>query len=447
MQSFPTSARPHVHTLRRVNLSLAVEQTRIQLGRRYRQFLNLLEFEGKRGIADRLRLAAAQRLAPKQITMPVKGADILTADLSLPFQPTIPKLIPKQPIIINWVTIPAGPGGGGHTTLFRIIRHLQAHGYHNRVYFYNVYRADHRYYEHIIRSSYGFNGCVATLDAGMKDAHAVVATSWPTAYPVFNSRCAGKRFYFIQDFEPYFYPAGALSLLAENTYRMQFHGITIGRCFVEKLKSDFGMSVDSFEYGCDISRYCRLDGVKRFGVVFYARPEAARRGCEIGLMALEAFAARRPDVEIHLYGTRMGNLPFRFTDHGRISPEELNHLYNRCYAGLSLSLTNVSLVAHEMLAAGCIPVVNDSVWNRTDIASSFVRYAPADPHRLAAELEAVITTGDFDSVSRAAAASMHSRTWDDAGEKVDEIFRRVLGVSPHVSSPSLQWRPALSPAD
>ncbi|HST79808.1 MAG TPA: glycosyltransferase family 1 protein [Verrucomicrobiae bacterium] len=374
-------------------------------------------------------------------------SDVLAADLAQPFQPVIPKVIPGEPLVINWVTIPAGPRAGGHTTLFRTIRHLEANGYRNRVYFYNVYRGDHRYYEDILRTSYGFHGCVASVNDGMEDAHAVVATSWPTAYPVFNSRCAGKRFYFIQDFEPYFYPVGALSLLAENTYRMPFHAITIGRCFVEKLRNDFGMSVDSFEYGCDTSRYHLLNDVKRSGVVFYARPEAARRGCEIGLMALEAFAARRPDIEIHLYGTRMGNLPFRFTDHGRVPPEELNRIYNHCYAGLSLSLTNVSLVAHEMLAAGCIPVVNDTIWNRTDVTSSFVRYAPPDPHRLAAELEAVIATADFDSLSRAAAASMHSQTWDDAGQKVDAIFRRILQASPRLSSPSLECRPLLQPTN
>jgi glycosyltransferase involved in cell wall biosynthesis len=341
-------------------------------------------------------------------------------------------------VIVNWVIIPSGPRSGGYTTLFRIIRYLEEHGYLNRVYFYNVYRCDHLYYESIVRNSYGFNGFVNGIDGGMEDAHAVVATSWPTAYPVFNSRCAGKRFYFVQDFEPHFYPAGSLSLLAENTYRMGFHAITIGRCFAEKLRTEFGMAVDSFEYGSDTARYRRMHGIKRSGVVFYARPEAARRGVELGLMALEVFAARRPDIEIHIYGTRMGRLPFRFVDHGRVTPYELNYLYNRCYAGLSLSLTNVSLVAYEMLAAGCIPVVNDTALVRTDLNNSFVRYTPAHPCALAFELESLATNVDFESLSRAAAASVTSGTWDEAGAKVDAIFRRVLDASVHNASVSQQ---------
>jgi O-antigen biosynthesis protein len=87
----------------------------------------------------------------------------------------------------------------------------------------------------------------------------------------------------------------------------------------------------------------------------------------------------------------------------------------------------VSLVPHEMLAAGCIPVVNDAPHNRVVLDNPFVRYAPLNPPALAAELETVVTLDDFDSVSSAAAASVHSITWDDAGAAVDAIFRRALG--------------------
>ena len=161
-------------------------------------------------------------------------------------------------------------------------------------------------------------------------------------------------------------------------------------------------------------------------MVFYARPEAARRGFELGLMAIEAFAIRQPEIELHLYGDKMGKLPFRFVDHGRVSPQELNTIYNQCYAGLSLSLTNVSLVPHEMLAAGCIPVVNDAAHNRIVLDNSFVRYAQPYPQALAAELEALVTIPEFDSLSQAAAASVRSATWDDAGATVDAIVRRGL---------------------
>jgi hypothetical protein len=127
----------------------------------------------------------------------------------------------------------------------------------------------------------------------------------------------------------------------------------------------------------------------------------------------------------------MSKLPFRFVDHGRIAPDELNNIYNRCYAGLSLSLTNVSLVPHEMLAAGCIPVVNDAVHNKIVLDNPFIRYAPPYPQALASELEGLVMSRDFDSLSRAAAISVRAASWDNAGATVDAIFRRALEASPH----------------
>ena len=89
--------------------------------------------------------------------------------------------------------------------------------------------------------------------------------------------------------------------------------------------------------------------------------------------------------------------------------------------------SHVSLVPHEMLAAGCIPVVNDAVHNRIVLDNRFVRYAPPNSHSLAAELETPVTIADFDSLSRRRQVYT-SATWNDAGAAVDAIFRRVLGA-------------------
>ena len=318
------------------------------------------------------------------------------------------------------------PGSGGGTTIYRIINYLQANGYRNRVYFYDVYGADHQYFADVASNHFGFTGPVGRVQDGMRDAHAVVATAWATAYPAFNAKCAGKRFYFVQDYEPWFHPVGAASILAENTYKMRFYGITAGRWLTQKLDRDFGMAADYFDFGCDTAVYRRLSTSERKGVVFYARPGAARRGFELGLMAMRAFADRRPEVPLHFYGERMGDLPFRFVDHGKVTPAELNVIYNSCRAGLSLSMTNVSLVPHEMLAAGCIPVVNEGEQNRVVLDNPFVRYAAADPHSIAATIEAIIDAADFETVSLEASAKAQSATWNDAGEKVDRILRREL---------------------
>jgi glycosyltransferase involved in cell wall biosynthesis len=405
----------------------SASRARIQLGRRFRQVPHLLRTEGLAAVSDRIRRTAAEHLAPARAISPVRRADILAIDLSQPFLPPIPFAPPGQPLTVNWVITPPSPGSGGHTTLVRIVNYLEAHGYRNRIYFYDPYGGDQLYYESIVRSYYNFCGPVASFDHGMEDAHIVFATSWSTAYPIFNSRTAGKRFYFIQDFEPFFYPVGSTSSLAENTYRMGFHGISIGRSFAEKLRTEYGMAVDTFKFGCDLSLYQRAAfDPPRSGIVFYARRDNARRGLELGLMALELFASRRPDVEIHIYGDSIGKQPFRYTDHGCTTPAQLNQIYNRCRTGLCLSFTNVSLVPLEMLAAGCIPVVNDTPSARTDMPNPFIAYAPPYPQALCAQLEAVLANPDFDTLSSAAADSVRSVTWEEAGASVDLVLRDAL---------------------
>jgi glycosyltransferase involved in cell wall biosynthesis len=401
----------------------------IQLGRRSRQLLRLWRTGQIADLADRARQVVSDWLAPRGTVSLVRKSDLMAIDLGHPFQPTIPAIVPGQPLAANWVMTPPAPGSGGHTTLFRMIRYLEAHGYTNRVYFYDVHSGDHAYYESIVRSYYGFQGPVANIDGGMEDAHIVMATGWPTAYPIFNARCAGKRFYFLQDFEPYFYPAGSLGSYAESTYRMGFHGIKIGTSFVEKLTTEFGMRVDTFTFGCDVSQYHLSNSTRRSGIVFYARWDNSRRGVELGLLALEVFAARRPDIEIHIYGDKIGPQSFKFIDHGRISPDEINRIYGVCFAGLSLSFTNVSLAPLEMLAAGCIPVVNDTIHVRTDLDNPFVRLAAAFPQALAAQLEDIVQNSDPEALSFAAAASVQSVTWDDAGDAFDGALRRALKQS------------------
>lgn len=404
--------------------------TRLQVGRRSRQISRFLATDGFGSIVDRARSKASDWLRPRNVDWPVFPDDVMAADLTRPPPAMVPK-IGDTPIAVNWVMAAAGPGSGGHTTVCRIIRYLQKNGYVNRVYFYDPYGGDQKYYETIAREYYGLTCEIGNAREGMADAHAVVATGWPSAYAVYNARCSGKHFYFVQDYEPSFYPVSTNSVLAENTYRMGFHGITAGPWLAEKLSRDFGMETDYFPFGCDTALYRRNPSSPRSGVAFYARMGTPRRAVELGLLALELFARRQPRIDLHLFGEQLGNLPFKFINHGRVTPAQLNEIYNRCFAGLSLSLTNVSLVPHEMLASGCIPIVNDADHNRIVLDNPHVRYADPTPHALAATMERVVTMPDFETASRHAAESVLSTSWDAAGAAVDAAFRRALKAQDH----------------
>jgi O-antigen biosynthesis protein len=247
---------------------------------------------------------------------------------------------------------------------------------------------------------------------------------------VLVSPARGQRFYLVQDFEPAFYPAGSEYLLAEATYRFGFHGVTAGRWLAPMLEREYGMPADAFDFGRDLSY--ALDGdvapEQRDRICFYSRPGTPRRAYELAVLALELFVKHHPEVEIHFYGLESKRLPFAVTNHGLQTPEQLNALYNRSIAGLVLSATNVSLVPHEMLAAGCIPVVNDAEHNRVVLDNEHVAYAPASPFELARTLCELVErpAAERETAAHAAAASVQDASWDEAGATVVRIVESVV---------------------
>jgi glycosyltransferase involved in cell wall biosynthesis len=245
---------------------------------------------------------------------------------------------------------------------------------------------------------------------------------------VLASPAKGKRCYFVQDFEPSFYPAGSESLLAEATYRFGFHGVTAGRWLAQLLTENYGMAADHFDFGCDLERYSYDPAAERTSICHFSYPGKPRRAHTLAISALDLFAARHPEVDIHLYGQSPGPLPFRAIDHGLQTPEQLNELYNRCVAGLVLSATNVSLVPHEMLAAGCIPVMNDAEHNRIVLDNDHVAYASPTPFDLAAALSERVerSRAERTAAAEAAAASVAGTTWELAGAQVERAVRELV---------------------
>jgi glycosyltransferase involved in cell wall biosynthesis len=405
------------------------------IAQRMRQTGRLLRMEGADGVAARLRVRAALRLAPPGTEkLPITREDLLGAAAVAADGWRLPAPLPvvaDEPLTVAWVCTAPSAGSGGHTTMFRMVSALEQAGHTCIVYLLDRHGWDLADHVRTVRTWWPWvQAEVRHLDAGIEDAHAIVATGWVTAYPVLASRARGARLYLVQDFEPSFAPAGSESLMAEATYRFGFHGVTAGRWLAEVLRRDYDMPADHFDFGCDLERY-RLEAPAggRTGVCYYCRPSTPRRAYELAVMALDLFAAQHPEIDIHFYGEPAGRLPFAATDHGLLSPEALNQLYNRCVAGLVLSATNVSLVPHELLASGCIPVVNDADHNRLVLDNDHVVYAGATPFELAGALSRVVerSVAERDVAARQAAASVQGSSWDDAGAAVERIVRTVVG--------------------
>jgi glycosyltransferase involved in cell wall biosynthesis len=398
------------------------------------QTRRLLRSEGYAGVNTRLRERAASWISPIGATpLPVSRKDFVRA---AEFAASGRRLPPPLPLpadgrlTVAWVCVPQSEGAGGFTTLYRLASSLERAGHRCIIYLDDRHGWSLDQHRRRMRAGWPSLGAeIRSTAEGIEDAHAIFATSWETAYPVLGSPARGARFYLVQDLEPRFYAAGSNALLAEATYRFGFHGLTAGRWLAQSLERDYGMAADHFDFGCDLDRYTLLDpDAERTGVCLYARPSTPRRAFELALAALDLFSERHPEIDIHLYGESVRNLPFAATNHGMLAPDELNGLYNRCIAGLALSATNVSLVPHEMLAAGCIPVVNDAEQNRIVLENPEVAYAPATPFDLANALSALVEppARERRAAAQAAAASVQGTSWDDAGAVTERVILEIV---------------------
>jgi glycosyltransferase involved in cell wall biosynthesis len=396
---------------------------------RIQQSRRLLSSEGWSGVSARLRSRAAQWIDPPGTQpLPLCHADaIRAAEIAASPPPLLYEA--DRPLQIAWVCVPQAAGAGGFTTILRLIGAFEQAGHRCTLYLHDRHGWSLRRHELTMRAWWpALQAPIRDAAAGIDDAHAIFATSWETAYQVRLSPAAGARMYLVQDFEPAFHPAGSLSLLAQATYEFGFHGLTAGRWLAIRLQREYGMQADHFDLGADLAHYCLQADRPRQGVCMYARPSTPRRAVELGIAALALFARRHPEVEIHLYGERIRRLPFPARQHGLLHPAQLNELYNRCIAGLCLSATNVSLVPLEMLAAGCIPVLNDAASSRIVLENPQVRYAPATPFDLAGELSALVqrSSAECQAAARAAADSVRGARWQDAGEvAIGAVMRAV----------------------
>jgi hypothetical protein len=360
--------------------------------------------------------------------------DARRQDLLAPQGATSPPTAgPGRTWTLNWVINPPSELSGGMGTLMKAVSLLEDRGHTCRLFV--LYKGTRRAVERdqsVARARFpSVRAELHDVDDGMPAADGIVATAWPTAYTVRASSASGARFYFVQDFEPWFYAASSNASLAEETYRFGFHGVTAGPWLTQKLSREYDMTSDAFDLGVDVDCY-RLGATSgRAGVVFYARPGTPRRGTELGMMALELFAREHPEVDIHVVGESLNwrRSTFRFVDHGLLTPEALAALYRRCSAGLVLSLSNLSLLPAELLACGCIPVMNDAEFTRVSCPSPFARFARATPQALADALADIARHEPGDDVRRAAAESVEASSWDAVGDQLEAAFRRGLALA------------------
>ena len=282
---------------------------------------------------------------------------------TLPLSPPTTPFDPRR-MTLHWVLPDFAVGGGGPMAIFRFIRFLERFGHESTIWIRGGTQhgtADEA--RRVIREHFlPIEAPVKILREGAGDicGDAVIATHCWTAYPVRAVTAVRERFYFVQDFEPFFFPMGSDYLLAEATYRFGFSCITSSKWLQEIMRSRYQGRAARFTYAYDPATY-NDDHRQRAAdrIAFYARASTPRRAVELGLLALEMLAQRRQSIVVDFFGAKMGrmNVPYQYVDHGVLNDSQLAGLYRDATIGMVFSTTNYSLIPHEMMACG-LPVVD-----------------------------------------------------------------------------------------
>ncbi|MFC5930758.1 glycosyltransferase family 1 protein [Cryobacterium melibiosiphilum] len=393
--------------------------------------------EGTRAFAARSFAKASSILVPHTPTMLVANRDAERLDWTQPAPwQSDPITVENGSVDIAWIMSPPGLESGGHQNLFRFIDIAEKAGHRCSIYLYTTSTTPVSFTDirGMLRTAAAYPEVSASIEMydpekGVKTGtQAIFATGWETAYPAYLDASLAKRFYFVQDYEASFYPLGTESLLAENTYHFGFHAITAGGWLAHKLSTEFGMQTDHFDFAADKTHYSVTNLERRNEVFFYARPVTPRRAFEFGLLVLAEFARIKPDVKINFAGWDVSNwaIPFKHTNLASLDISELNAVYNRCAAGLVLSLSNMSLLPLELLSSGVTPIVNDGPNNRMVSDNPFIEYVPASPLAIARKMAEVFDHPDAVERSVAMSDSVAAVNWTDSGKQFISAFEKAM---------------------
>jgi glycosyltransferase involved in cell wall biosynthesis len=344
---------------------------------------------------------------------------------------------------INWFIPPVGRGSGGHLNIFRFIRNLEKLGYKNRIVIVGdpqpksaeVARNDiHNWFFPLKADVYIYDG------SEIPPAFFSMATEWRTAYFVKRYMSCIFKCYFVQDFEPWFYPSGTDFVFAENTYRFGFNGFTAGQWLAKKLEQDYGMRTiplgfsfdrDLYVFNeVDSSEHKKLNAPQK--VFFYARPPTTRRAFELGMLVLREVVAKKPDTLIVLAGWDMQSykVPFKYENAGLVELNKLAQLYRQCDVALVLSFSNISLLPLELMACG-VPVVSNKA-PYTEWLLNNENSVLADPtiESLSQAVISVLENPNLASrLKKAGLEFSHQTSWELEASKLAHGLEKIATVS------------------
>src|SRR4051812_37887144 len=140
----------------------------------------------------------------QESAMPV-SLDLLVADAAADDEKVI---VNRERLRMTWVLPPLTGGSGGLQNIARFVGALRAHGHRPTVHIMGSEGLSNAKLQSQVNSWFPELGEVINGVGTLTPGDVTVATSWATAYVVRSRAETAQRIYWVQDYEPMFYPAG-----------------------------------------------------------------------------------------------------------------------------------------------------------------------------------------------------------------------------------------------
>jgi len=266
-----------------------------------------------------------------------------------------------------------------------------------------------------------------------------IATLWTSAYLLLKfNNCKGK-FYFIQDYEPLFHPAGTIYALAENTYRFGFYGIVntpgLNDIYTKDYKGvseHFIPNVDKKIFYPTDRKHLKPSVENPFIIFFYARPNTPRNAFELGIAALERIKKKYGEcVRIYTAGAQWNSQFYEaeniINNLGLLSYEETPFLYRKCDLGIVFMFTkHPSYLPFELMACGCTVLTNynpATTWLLKDGFNCLLTEPSISC--ICEKIETIMNNPDLrKKLTSNAIDSLADNTWDNEIERIYKFISR-----------------------
>ena len=330
-----------------------------------------------------------------------------------------------------FVIPPFGMGSGGHLNIFRFSNFLASQGvdiflYINQDFNYNKSKLLNDVRMYYLEPKFKF---IKKNELIKNDFKIIIYSSWDTLYTNVDFKFDGPNYYFVQDFETYFYTHGSLSSVAFNSYfiNQNMFFICAGNWVKNKLISS-GINANktiSYDFAVDNNTYFNAFRKRKNTkqILFYYRPGTERRMATLGLRAIELLYKKNSNIKIKLIGETNTKIKINFEYEGInfLNPKDLGSLYNSVDVVLVLGATNASLLPLEVLACAT-PVVMNKGENNDWISKKFksIYSCENDAYAISNTLEQILIDTNSIKVKQAErdAKKISLIKWDDSYKKV-----------------------------